>query len=1205
MKKFINFTINNRYIVLGVFILFTAVSIFFSNKVNINDEMTKYLPNTSETKIGMNIMEEQFSNIENSSSFNLMFKGLNEEEKQKICEELKNIKNVSSVTYDNTEDYNKDDYTLYLINVDDKADSKTASKVYDEIMEKYKSYEIYTNGDIALDNTDILPLWIPVTAISCAVVILIIMCESYVEPFLFLVAIFMAVILNSGTNIIFNSVSNITNSISAILQMALSMDYSIMLMNRFRQEKQKEKDKVKAMKNALYNAFKSISSSSITTIVGLITLVFMSFTIGADLGLVLAKGVLFSLITIFFVLPTLILIFDKLITKTKKKSFNFKLNKLGNLSHKLRYPLNILFVLIFVGSYFLKGNLQISYTFSQVDEISKVFGKSNQIAVVYKNENEEKIGKLLNELEQNNKIKSVLGYSNTINEKLPYNELNKKLQDFNSDVNIDDYLLKIIYYKYYNKEENNKMTFEQLIDFIESNYNNENINDMINSDIKNNINKLKYFVKKDLINKSLTKDEISNILGIDKESVNDILVYYNSKNNNLKLTIPEFIKFINNDVLTNKKYSSSIDEKTLSNLKNIEKFTNKTLIQTKMTSSELSNLFGIDKSLIDSLFTYYISINNIDEKLTLYDFSKFVLENIVTDETYSSTLDSNVVENIKMLNTFSNKDIITKDMTSKELYNLFGSFGINEDAVNNILMLYYSNTPNFDRNDFMTNNDNYKMSPINFISIVIKNSENADTLKLYNIMTSGVNETSYDYKQLSNFIGMDENNIKNIYILYVSKNTSLKLTPIEFINLILDNKDNEMLSKNLDKNIISNLTLLKTIMNSTLNNTKYSSDNLSSLFNIDKNNIALLYGLYTSTYTYPNQTISLKTFVEFMLNDVLNNNTYSKSIDEKSKSSLKTVHNIMISSLNNTKYTKEEMYSTLHSFTDKLDKNTIELLYMYYGSQNNYDEKWTLTIEQMIKFLNTDILNDSRFTSFIDDDIKNKIIESEKTIDDSKNLLVGKEYSRIVINTEFDNEGEETFNFIKDLKDKLKDYENSYVIGDSAMAYEMNKTFEQEFNFISILTMLAIFVVVALTFKSLIIPLILVLLIQCAVYTTMGFLSLLGGTVYFIAILIVQSILMGATIDYAIVYTSYYLESRKSLDLKEAIINAYNKSIHTILTSASILTIVTFIVGIFSSNITSKICITLCVGTICSTILILFLLPSVLAVFDRIISKHK
>ena len=368
-------------------------------------------------------------------------------------------------------------------------------------MEKYKSYEIYASGDIALDNTDILPLWIPVTAISCAVVILIIMCESYVEPFLFLVAIFMAVILNSGTNIMFNSVSNITNSISAILQMALSMDYSIMLMNRFRQEKQKEKDKVKAMKNALYNAFKSISSSSITTIVGLITLVFMSFTIGADLGLVLAKGVLFSLITIFFVLPTLILIFDKLITKTKKKSFNFKLNKLGNLSHKLRYPLNILFVLIFVGSYFLKGNLQISYTFSQVDEISKVFGKSNQIAVVYKNENEEKIGKLLNELEQNNKIKSVLGYSNTINEKLPYNELNKKLQDFNSDVNIDDYLLKIIYYKYYNKDENNKMTFEQLIDFIESNYNNENINDMINSDIKNNINKLKYFVKKVLMKK--------------------------------------------------------------------------------------------------------------------------------------------------------------------------------------------------------------------------------------------------------------------------------------------------------------------------------------------------------------------------------------------------------------------------------------------------------------------------------------------------------------------------------------------------------------------------------------------------------------------------------------------------------------------------------------------------------------------------------
>ena len=153
------------------------------------------------------------------------------------------------------------------------------------------------------------------------------MCESYVEPFLFLTSILMAVVLNKGTNIIFSNVSHITDSIAAILQMALSMDYSIMLMNRYDQEKKTEKDKVKAMKNALYKAFQAISSSSVTTIVGLLALIFMTFKIGKDLGFVLAKGVLFSLICIFFVLPDLILIFDKWISKTKKRSPNIKVNK--------------------------------------------------------------------------------------------------------------------------------------------------------------------------------------------------------------------------------------------------------------------------------------------------------------------------------------------------------------------------------------------------------------------------------------------------------------------------------------------------------------------------------------------------------------------------------------------------------------------------------------------------------------------------------------------------------------------------------------------------------------------------------------------------------------------------------------------------------------------------------------------------------------
>lgn len=171
------------------------------------------------------------------------------------------------------------------------------------------------------------------------------------------------------------------------------------------------------------------------------------------------------------------------------------------------------------------------------------------------------------------------------------------------------------------------------------------------------------------------------------------------------------------------------------------------------------------------------------------------------------------------------------------------------------------------------------------------------------------------------------------------------------------------------------------------------------------------------------------------------------------------------------------------------------------------------------------------------------------------------------------------------------------------MAVEMSKTFDNELNRITLLTMLFIFIVVAITFKDLIIPLVLVLIIQTAVYLTMSAISMTGGSVYFISLLIVQAILMGATIDYAIVYTSYYRESRLTMNVKNSVINAYNKSINTIISSSSILIIVTLVVAGFASAIAAKICETISEGTFASAILILFVLPGVLAVSDKLICK--
>lgn len=1281
LKKISDFIVDKRNYILILFILLSVGAAICSTKVNINNDISSYLPKNSETRIGINKMDSNIKELK-ESSFNLMFKGLKEKDKEKVYNHLTNTRGVSSVLYDkNSKDYNKNNYTLYIVNVKDTADSKKAKEVFLKIKKDYKDYDIYTSGDISDKNETVLSVWIVVLAVFCALIILIVMCDSYVEPFLFLAVILMAVLLNKGTNIIFNSVSNITSSISAILQMALSMDYSIMLMSRFSQAKKKEKNKVKAMKNALRESFLSISSSSITTIVGLLALVFMSFSIGKDLGFVLAKGVLLSLLCIFTCLPALILLFDKAIDKTQKKSPKIKLDLLGKSSYKTRFTSIFFFLVIFGLSFIFKGNLGILYTENDNNKIKDVFKENNQMAIIYNNKDEKIISDYCKSLENKKGVDEILCYGNTINEPLYYNEVKPKLEKLNESIDVDDYLLKILFYNYYNQKETNKMTFNEFVIFIQKDvYNNKELSKKLDQNTKNNINKLANFASIDNINKKRTPNEIATILEIDSKEIEDILILYSSKNINSKMTLTEFTNFINNNIL-NSKYASYLDSSARSNLKTLTSFTNKKTINTKIDSQKQAKLFNTDKNLVDKLYLYYQTQNAVDDKLSLTEFTDFTLNYVAPNNDYASYFNEDIINNLKLLNKFSNKNNILKQMNLDEFSNMISSLNINQDVAKNLLLLKYQNTepttkitfkefidtvellkdtPYLQNQDvsqilnikntplynlpsqyslvemvniinsnggniskenlyslynlvLFSNNkiDNWTISLKEAMEIIIQNKEiiqlNQDSLNkiiyLNKIMESSVNNIKYNYKELANFMSLDESLIKNIYSIYHEMNNTTMISPNEFVIFILNHYNDPILKGQINNSTLKQLQLLNKIMTSVNNNTLYNPRDMSSLLSMDNDKIKLIYALHD--YNKNNLKLSLKEIVDFLLNDVVNDKDYSANFSPDKISKLNTINGIMNSTINNTKYTKNEMFGILNNLTRDMDSKMVDLLYMYYGSDKEYNDNWQLTLEQLVNYLNNNILKDKRFNDFIDKDLKKSIINSKKSIKSARDLLIGKNYSRVVINTKLDLESKKTFDFIKDLKNNLnkRNIKDVYLIGNSPMAYDMSQSFGSELNFITILTMIAIFVVVAITFKSLIIPLILVLLIQTAVYVTMGILSFTGGNVYFIALLIVQSILMGATIDYAILYTSYYLEHRKKFNVKESIIKSYNKSINTILTSSSILIIVTLIVSLFSSAICAKICKTLSIGTLCSALLILLLLPSLLALFDKFIIK--
>ena len=319
MKTVARFLVSKRKVFFAFSVLLAIVCTFLIGFVNVNSDQTKYLASDSDMRKGLEIINSEFPVVELKDSFQIMFERLTESEKMVVYEKLQKYDGVTSIDYEvNSSDYNTKTYTMYIVHTDYVLSANKVQALINNITkdlgDDYSIHTYYSGGYMAVVDK-LLPI-----AGTIMIILLLLMCRSYFEPVLLLTSVGVAVLINMGSNIIFESVSDITFSIAAVLQLALSIDYSIILLHRFQQEYENngKKNKDKAMINAIVNAVGSISSSSATTVAGLLVLLLMSFTIGADIGLVLAKGVFLSFVCVFTVMPSMIIWFADLLDKTDK-----------------------------------------------------------------------------------------------------------------------------------------------------------------------------------------------------------------------------------------------------------------------------------------------------------------------------------------------------------------------------------------------------------------------------------------------------------------------------------------------------------------------------------------------------------------------------------------------------------------------------------------------------------------------------------------------------------------------------------------------------------------------------------------------------------------------------------------------------------------------------------------------------------------------
>ena len=351
----------------------------------VNYDILSYLPGDLDSVKGENELDETFNSA--SMSF-LVIEDMPSKDVAALKEKIAKVDNVSSVIWVNdiadisipqeiipqaVKDifYSKDGKcTMMLIKYKYKAVTDETMKAIEDVRGLLNNQCFLSGmGVIMKDTRDLAdsqaPIFIAI-AIAIALVVMSFCMESWVEPWVLLAALCMAVVYNMGTNLIFGQISYITQCIAAILQLGVTMDYSVFLIDRFEEEKPKYADKRDAMASAIQGAFLSLSGSSLTTIFGFLALCFMDLSLGKDIGLVMAKGVVFGVLTVTIVLPALVLQCDKIIHKYRHRSFIPKFDKLNNfvINHKKVWV--AIFVVLFIPSYIMQSNVNVYYSMDRM-----------------------------------------------------------------------------------------------------------------------------------------------------------------------------------------------------------------------------------------------------------------------------------------------------------------------------------------------------------------------------------------------------------------------------------------------------------------------------------------------------------------------------------------------------------------------------------------------------------------------------------------------------------------------------------------------------------------------------------------------------------------------------------------------------------------------------------------------------------------------
>ena len=894
--------------------------------------------------------------------------------------------------------------------------------------------QIQELGSTFGNGNDLMPTDLPrtlVIGVALVFLVLLIMCSSVTEVLLFLLTTMAAVALNMGTNAFLPSVSMLTNTLCPVLQMVLSMDYCIILMNRYRQERAVGMAPSDAIEGAVSSAAPSVLSSAFTTIVSLLMLTFIKLKIGADLGFVLAKGVALTLVCCFTVLPALIVWADKSLMGKVKSVPRFPSAPVARFQAKWRWPLAVLFVAIVALAAVFQSRTPIYFAPNWDSKASEEHeSQGNPMLLVYSTADEAAIPELLRRLEADPQVMQTISYPTTLGRECTAEEMSAMMSGF-SDEALPADLLRIVYYALAHPDMDGELSFSEMQDALE----------MLSDEglMPENIDYRKIIA--DAMRPSVMVPEVQDEPAM--ETVEDLeplpghdpipAVNQLPDDNSLPAADSIALPLEEPDAIAPADTVADVPAVTWDD------------VHRQRTAADIAAFVGAGPQQINMVFRLAGKAGGTMSLAELYTFTR---DNILSNKRYSA--------------------FVPQDM--KEKFNEAGKI----------------------------------------LEAVIAAGPPAEA----DPETDAVAEAEPLHEPLDS-------------------------TPVQLP---------------VDTVLVAEVAAPE------------------------------------PTPAYDSELTSASD-PELTLEPIYEPTPLDRLLD------------IMASGR---RYPSGRMYSALSGAGIPVSRDDLDLLYLYTLSIRDFDPEQTATPERLLNYVADTLMAMPSLGRLVPEDARQRVDSIRTLVSENSGKLRGPEYSIALVTTGYPSESDPTFEFV----DKARAQADSllpgthYWIGESEMYKELKDAFPSELTLLTILTVLAIYLIVALTFRSLLIPVPLVLSVLTGVYVNVIASGFGGGQMYYLSYLIVQGILMGAAIDYSILFTSYFRDARKSMPLAESIRSAFEGSSHSVLTSGLILSLVPMVMSVTMGDpMIAGILKSLSIGAFSAVLIILFLLPAALGVLDPIINR--